>query len=119
MRSPAGNREGLTGVGVGTTAHRGRAVVAGATDDALARVMPGDVLVVTMTTPSQAFARGERADGLRVALESLPEVPREALRLRYVEGLPTKEIAALLGKTDGAVRVLLTRSLQRLQALLG
>jgi RNA polymerase sigma-70 factor (ECF subfamily) len=39
--------------------------------------------------------------------------------LRYVEGLPSKEIARRLGKTDGAVRVLLTRSLRRLQQLVG
>ena len=44
-------------------------------------------------------------------LAELPEEQREALRLRYLEGLPSKEIAARLGKTDGAVRVMLTRAL--------
>jgi RNA polymerase sigma-70 factor (ECF subfamily) len=38
--------------------------------------------------------------------------------MRYVEGLPSKEIAQKLGRTDGAVRVLLTRSLQKLQDIL-
>jgi len=42
----------------------------------------------------------------------------KALRLRYVEGLPSKQIAQQLGKTDGAVRVMLTRSINRLQAIL-
>ncbi|MGH7129717.1 MAG: RNA polymerase sigma factor, partial [Planctomycetaceae bacterium] len=37
---------------------------------------------------------------------------------RYVENLPSKEIAQRLGKTDGAVRVLLSRSLGKLQELL-
>ena len=32
---------------------------------------------------------------------------------------PTKDIAERMGKTDGAVRVLLTRSLSKLQALMG
>ena len=39
-------------------------------------------------------------------------------RLRYVEGLPSKEIASRLQKSDGATRVLLTRSLAKLQELL-
>ena len=52
-------------------------------------------------------------------LEKLPEEQREALRLRYVENLPSKQIAEQLGKTDAAVRVMLTRSLKKLQELLG
>jgi RNA polymerase sigma-70 factor (ECF subfamily) len=41
------------------------------------------------------------------------------LRLRYIEGLPSKDIAERLGKSDGAVRVMLTRSLSKLHDLLG
>ncbi len=78
-----------------------------------------DMLVVTMTSPSQAFSRNQRHARLEQALASLPDDAREALRLRYVENLPSKEIAERLGKTDGAVRVLLTRSLKRLESLLG
>ncbi|REJ79793.1 MAG: hypothetical protein DWQ29_14645, partial [Planctomycetota bacterium] len=52
------------------------------------------------------------------ALSALPEESREALRMRYLEHLPSKEIAQRLGKTDGAVRVMLTRSLQKLQEIL-
>jgi RNA polymerase sigma-70 factor (ECF subfamily) len=74
-----------------------------------------NLLVASMTTPSAAFSRDQKEMQLAHALEALPEEGREALRLRYVEGLPTKEIAARLGKTDGAIRVLLTRSLSRLQ----
>lgn len=77
-----------------------------------------DMLAASMTTPSQAFSRDQKEFKLQVALQSLPEDSREALRLRYVEGLPSKEIAERLGRTDGAVRVLLTRSLAKLQALL-
>jgi RNA polymerase sigma-70 factor (ECF subfamily) len=36
-----------------------------------------------------------------------------------VDGLPTKEIAERLGKSDVAVRVLLSRTVQKLQQLLG
>ena len=77
-----------------------------------------DMLVVTMTTPSGAFSREQRELRLAEALKSLPEECQSALRLRYVDGLPSKEIAARLGKTDGATRVLLTRSLAKLQDLL-
>ena len=78
-----------------------------------------DLLVVSMTTPSMAVARDERGRALLEALAALPEESRTALRLRYVENLPSKEIADRLGKSDGAVRVLLTRTLNRLQQLLG
>jgi RNA polymerase sigma-70 factor (ECF subfamily) len=77
------------------------------------------LLVASMTTPSQAFSRNQRHIRLLEALATLPEENRTALRLRYVDGLPTKEIARQLGKTDGAVRVMLSRSLNRLQQLLG
>ncbi len=78
-----------------------------------------NVLIETMTSPSEAMARDQRAVRLHQALEKLPAEAREAIRLRYVEGLPSKEIAAQLGKTDGATRVLLTRALAKLQELLG
>ncbi len=78
-----------------------------------------DLLVASMTTASQAFSRNLREVKLLEALQKLPEDQRNALRLRYVEGLPSKEIAERLGKSDGAIRVMLTRSLGKLQELLG
>ena len=77
-----------------------------------------DLLVVSMTTATQALSRGQKELHLLAALGKLTSEQREALRLRYVEGLPSKEIAAKLGKTDGAIRVMLTRSLGQLQKLL-
>jgi RNA polymerase sigma-70 factor, ECF subfamily len=74
-----------------------------------------DLLAASMTTPSQAFSRNQKEFQLQIALQELPEETREVLRLRYVDGLQTKEIAERLGKTDGAIRVLLTRSVQKLQ----
>jgi RNA polymerase sigma-70 factor (ECF subfamily) len=78
-----------------------------------------DLLVASMTTASQAFSRDQKQIRLLAALEKLPPEQREALRLRYVDGLPSKEIADRLGKSDGAVRVMLTRSLAKLQQILG
>lgn len=78
-----------------------------------------DLLIVSMTSPSSAFSRNQRELLLLAALDKLPAEQRDALRMRYVEGLPSKEIADRMQKTDGAIRVMLTRSLKRLQELLG
>jgi RNA polymerase sigma-70 factor, ECF subfamily len=78
-----------------------------------------NMLVASMTTASQAFSRNVREARLHDALLKLADHEREALRLRYIESLPSKEIAERLGKTDAAVRVMLTRSLKKLQDLLG
>jgi RNA polymerase sigma-70 factor (ECF subfamily) len=78
-----------------------------------------DLLVASMTTASQAFSRNEKELRLLGALDQLSPEQREVLRLRYVEGRPSKEIAEQIGKSDGAVRVMLTRSLAKLQQVLG
>ncbi len=77
-----------------------------------------DMLVASMTTPSQAFSRNAREARLMDALDQLPNDQRDALRMRYLENLPSKQIAEKLGKTDAAVRVMLTRSLKKLQTIL-
>lgn len=77
-----------------------------------------NLLAASMTTPSEAFSRDQRQLRMLAALDTLPEDQREALRLRYLIGLPSKEIAAKLGKSDGAMRVMLSRSLAKLQEML-
>ncbi|MCA9020110.1 MAG: sigma-70 family RNA polymerase sigma factor, partial [Planctomycetaceae bacterium] len=77
-----------------------------------------DLLVASITSPSQAFSRGAKEMKLLMALESLPEENREAIRLKYVEGLSAKEIADQLDKSDVAVRVMISRSMVKLQELL-
>ena len=77
------------------------------------------LLAASLTTPSQAVVRDERQRRLQEALVSLPDEQREALRLRYGEGLSSKEVAGRLNKSDVATRVLLSRVVQKLQDLLG
>jgi len=77
-----------------------------------------NLLAASMTTPSQAFSRDQRQLRTMAALETLPDDQREALRLRYLVGLPSKEIAKKFGKSDGAMRVMISRALSRLQTLL-
>lgn len=76
------------------------------------------LLVASLTTPSQAMSREARYVRLHAALSRLSPEQRLALTLRYAENWPTKQIAEKLGKSDGAVRVLLTRALKQLQSLL-
>jgi RNA polymerase sigma-70 factor (ECF subfamily) len=53
----------------------------------------GDV-TASQTTASQRLFRGERAVALAAALERLPPDQREAVRLRFIEGLPLEELCA-------------------------
>lgn len=92
---------------------RGSAPVGDGTQDLIA------LLSASMTSPTQAVVRHERQGRLDAALDGFPPDHREALRLRYGEGLPTKEVARRLGKSDVATRVLLARLVQKLQELLG
>lgn len=77
-----------------------------------------NLLVASITSPSRALSRNDREFRMWEALANLPEEQREALRLRYYENMPSKDIAEKLGKTDGAIRVMLTRALDKLQKIL-
>ena len=72
-------------------------------------------LAASMTSASAAFSRDVRVDRMNQALTELTDEQQQAIQLRYAEGLPTKEIAQRLGKTDVAVRVLLSRSVRELE----
>lgn len=78
-----------------------------------------DLLVNSMTTPSKAFSRNAREERLAEAVATLSEEQQRALHLRYMESMPTKQVAAELGKTDAAVRVMLMRATKKLQELMG
>ncbi len=73
------------------------------------------LLAASMTSASAAFSRDARMMRLQQAIEDMTDEQKTAIRLRYAEGLPTKEIAAKLGKTDVATRVLLSRSMRQLE----
>jgi RNA polymerase sigma-70 factor (ECF subfamily) len=96
-----------------------REVPLGASSDGSRQAAMIDLLVASITTPTQALSRQGHEMRLLEALATLPADQREALRLRYVDGLGSKEIAARLHKSDGSVRVMLTRALARLQQILG
>ena len=77
-----------------------------------------DMLVASITSPSMAFSRKQKEAKLWTALRALPEDQQQALTLRYVQNLGSKEIAEQLGKSDGAVRVMLTRATKKLEQIM-
>jgi RNA polymerase sigma-70 factor (ECF subfamily) len=76
-------------------------------------------LFARQSSPSARLHRAERRDRVRTALAALPETDREVLVLRVLEELPTRDIAAVLGVSEVAVRSRQVRALERLKALLG
>ena len=77
-----------------------------------------NLLVASITSPSEVFSRQQREFKLLQALSQLPEQQQRVLRLRYVDSLPSKEIATRIGKSDGATRVLITRAIKRLENIM-
>lgn len=69
-------------------------------------------------TPSRDAAAREELSRVEAAFEELPPDYREVILLSRVVGLPHTEIAERLGRTEGAVRTLLSRALARLATLL-
>jgi len=70
-------------------------------------------------TPSRSVARREAVAAMQVALASLSEGHRQAIRLRYLEGRSLEEAAAILGCTPDAVRGLCHRAKKKLREALG
>ncbi len=70
------------------------------------------------TSPSGVAVREEAVLAMINALHQLPETQAEAIRLRYMEGLPLKEIVERMGKSETAVAGLLKRGLQKMRTLL-
>ena len=77
-----------------------------------------DMLVASITSPSMAFSRKQKEAKLWSALRSLPDEQQQALTMRYVQNLGSKEIAQQLGKSDGAIRVMLTRATKKLEQIM-
>lgn len=67
--------------------------------------------------PEQVAMRGEDRTQLYTQLAKLPAGQQEVLYLRFAENLSTREIARLLNKSDDAVRMALSRILNRLRRI--
>ena len=69
--------------------------------------------------PLEEVAQREAARGAWRAVQRLPADRRRAVILRFVEEMTTSEIAAILGKSEGATRVLIHRALRAVASELG
>ena len=75
-------------------------------------------LAAEQSTPSQQADRNEQAVRLAEALTTLPDAQRQALVLRYAQGLSVAEISAKMGRGPTAVAGLLKRGTRQLRTLL-
>ena len=67
------------------------------------------------SSASQRVIRGENALRLAQRMQKLPATQREALRLRYLEGMTFEEIAGQMGKTVSAATSLVKHGLRGLR----
>ncbi len=68
-------------------------------------------------TPEYVALRSEEYARLHSALQQLSPLQREILELRFVKNMRSAEVASVLGKSDGAVRMILSRTLNLLRTL--
>ena len=61
--------------------------------------------------------RREEYAQLRAKIAQLPELQREVLRLRFANDLHCAEIASVLQKSEGAIRMVLSRTMKLLRAV--
>ncbi|HEX7196966.1 MAG TPA: sigma-70 family RNA polymerase sigma factor [Candidatus Limnocylindria bacterium] len=84
------------------------------------RTEPLDVVPEPMAgdDPARLAGMADDARRLRAAVGSLPEDRRQVIVLRFVDGLTAREIGDVLGRSEGAIRVLQHRALRELRSLL-
>lgn len=75
--------------------------------------------IAKTSTPSRAAGRDEARQLLEAALQQLPEDYERVLRLYDLEGHSGPEVALLIGRSHGAVKMLVARARDRLSELLG
>jgi RNA polymerase sigma-70 factor (ECF subfamily) len=66
-----------------------------------------------------ALLREEQKHRLMKALAMLPVKEKAAVVLREIEDLPTAEVAAILGSSEGTVRSQVSKAMTKLRELLG
>jgi len=96
--------------------HRGGDLAANVVEDSSRRLE--EHLAANHTSPSERADRNEHFARLAVALSELPDSQRIAVEMRYLMGMKVNAIAQLLGKSEGAVSVLLHRAVTALRGVL-
>jgi RNA polymerase sigma-70 factor (ECF subfamily) len=78
----------------------------------------GERLADETPTPRGRAAESERTAHLLGAVERLEEAQREVILLKYFQGLPCREVAEILGVSEGTVWSRTHRALRRLREIL-
>ncbi|MBL8746970.1 MAG: sigma-70 family RNA polymerase sigma factor [Phycisphaerae bacterium] len=78
-----------------------------------------ELLGVTNSTPSQHAARGEFRGAIDEALSKMPPDYSRVITLYDLEGRSAQEVAAIMGRSNGAVFMLRARAHDKLRELLG
>jgi RNA polymerase sigma-70 factor (ECF subfamily) len=86
-------------------------------DDSCANLF--DMLCQTMGTPSRYAARHEAAAAIIHAVDQLPPPQKQVVEMYDLQGRPVAEVAAALGRSEGAVYLLRVRAHRRLAELMG
>ena len=71
------------------------------------------------TDPENTALMNLEIERVKEAMENLTEEQREVIRLRFFGGLPSKEVAIIMKKNDGAVREMQRAALTKLRQILG
>lgn len=80
-------------------------------------LVPEGVYEQDEETPETLLLRQEAYARLHASIQRLPAYQQEVVRLRFTLGLRSAEIAAVLHKSEGAVRVTLSRALKLLRKI--
>lgn len=68
--------------------------------------------------PVQTVELRMQMDRVRLALQQLTEGQQQVIMLKFFQGMDSREVATIMGKTDGAVDALQHRALRALRAIL-
>ncbi len=69
--------------------------------------------------PEDAALRSDQAAKIQAAVRQLPRAQRQAITLRFGSGLRNAEVAQVMRKSEGAVKLLIFRAMQGLERRLG
>jgi RNA polymerase sigma-70 factor, ECF subfamily len=71
----------------------------------------------SVTSPSEALARGELQERVRQALDVLRPTDREIIWMHHFDELPFRDVAIVLGISEDTARQRYVRALRRLKDL--
>ncbi len=80
--------------------------------------LPEPLVAPVEQNPERVWLKREQGDELHAAVRRLPLDQREAVLLKFEGRLKNKEIGMIMGRSEGAVKLLLFRAVHKLRRLL-